>query len=398
MPIGRGLSLGRLAGVEIRADLSLLVVLFLVAFGLAGGLLPAWHPAWPPSQRWLVGLAAAVLFFASIVAHELSHALVARAKGIGVSRITLFLFGGLAHLEREPPSWRSELLMAAAGPLASLVIGALCLGTGVLLAGPVEVDALEPLVALRGVGPVATVLLWLGPVNLMLALFNLVPGFPLDGGRMLRAVVWGVTGNLRQATRWASLGGRGFAFVLIGSGVFMGAGGTVPGFGSGFFNGLWLVLIGWFLNNAALTGYRQVVLQEALEHMPVQRLMRTSLVSASPGMTVGALVDRQLISSGQRSFPVEEDGRFVGLVCLRDLYRLPREAWDRVSVGEVMIPLERLATVSLQAGAAEALAVLDRREVNQLPVVDEGRFAGLVRRDDVLRWLMLQGARRPATA
>jgi Zn-dependent protease len=399
MPNGQGLRLGRLAGIDIHADPSLLVILFLITLGLAAGLFPAWHPEWSLALRWLAAFAGALLFFGSILAHELAHAVVARRKGIGVSRITLFLFGGLAHMEHEPPSWRSELLMALAGPVASFALGGAFIGLGALMVPEVDLGVRGPLVALRGAGVLATILLWLGPVNLMLGLFNMVPGFPLDGGRVLRAIVWGVTGNLREATRWASLGGRAFAWLLMGSGIAMGLGLRVPFFGTGFLNGLWLILIGWFLNNAALMGYRQVVLREALESVPVSRLMRTRLVGASPHMLVSTLVDQHLMSSGQRSFPVEEDGRFVGLVCLKDLYRLPRQAWDRVTVGEVMVGLDRLAMVAPEDAATEALAVLDKREVNQLPVVDQGRFAGLVRREDVLRWLMMQSrGGRPAAA
>ncbi len=399
MRTGRTLRLGRLAGVELHADLSLLVIVFLIALGLASGLLPAWHPGWSPATRWLVALAAALVFFASVLAHELSHAVVARRSGIGVSRVTLFMFGGLAHLDQEPPSWRAELVMALAGPLASVVLGVLFLATGMALAGVRHVDPAGPLASVAGAGVVSTVLLWLGPVNLMLAVFNLIPGFPLDGGRVLRAIVWGATGNLRRATRWAALSGRTFAFLLMGAGIAMGIGLTVPFFGTGFVNGLWLLLIGWFLDNAAQSGYQQVVVREALGDVPVERLMRTGLVTATPSMPVSTLVDQHLMPSGQRSFPVEEDGRFVGLVCLRDLYRLPREAWHRVSVGEVMVPVERLVTVTPQAAATEALAVLDRRDVSQLPVVDQGRLAGLLRREDVLRWLMLQAHRQaPATS
>ncbi len=398
MRTGHTLHLGRLAGVDVHADLSLLVIIFLIAFGLAGGLFPAWHPDWTPGIRWLVALLAAVAFFASVLLHELSHAVVARASGIGVGRITLFMFGGLAHLDEEPPSWRAELLMALAGPLASLILGAFFVATGVALTGVQTLDPADPLGSLAEAGVLSTVLLWLGPVNLMLAVFNLIPGFPLDGGRVLRAIVWGATGDLRQATRLAALSGRTFAFLLMATGVLMGAGMTVPVFGTGFVNGLWLVLIGWFLNNAALSSYRQVVVREALGDVPVERLMRTQLVTATPSMLVSTLVDQHLMSSGQRSFPVEEDGRFVGLVCLRDLYRLPREAWHRVSVGEVMVPADRLAVVSPQAAATEALAVLDGRDVSQVPVVEQGRLAGLLRREDVLRWLMLQaGGRAPAT-
>lgn len=388
--VGHGLNLGRVFGVEVRADWSLLVIVFLITFGLASGLLPAWHPEWNPVAVWITALAAALAFFASILAHELSHAMIARRNGLSVNRITLFMFGGLAHLESEPRSWRTELVMALAGPVTSLVLGGAMFGLGLALTGRVDVDPRAPLEALRDVGPVATVLLWLGPVNVMLAVFNLVPGFPLDGGRVLRAVIWGATGNLREATRWASLAGQAVAMLLIAVGIAMGLGLRVPIFGTGFASGLWLALIGWFLNNAALLGYRQVVVREALEDVPVERIMRTQLVRVSPETPVATLVNEQLISSGQRSFPVEEEGRFVGLVCTRDLLRSDRSTWDHATVRDVMIPAEKLATVSPHDAAANALSLLEGRNFSQLPVVDHGRLTGLVRREDVLRWLMLQ--------
>jgi len=210
----KGIRLGRIAGIEVFADWSLLLIFFIIAFGLATGMFPAWHPEWPAALAWATALGAAALFLASVLVHGIG--------GIKVRRITLFMLGGMAHMEREPPTWRSELAMAAVGPVTSLVLGLAFLWLAGLFAGPLDVDLNDPSEALAQLSPLATLLLWLGPVNILLAVFNLVPGFPLDGGRVLRAILWGATGSLRRATRWASLGG------------------------------LWLMLIGWFLNNAAL--------------------------------------------------------------------------------------------------------------------------------------------------
>jgi Zn-dependent protease len=387
-----GVRLGRIAGIEIVADWSLLVIFFLIAFSLAAGVFPSWHPDWGPGLAWATALGAAVLFFASLLAHELSHALVGRLGGMQVRRITLFMFGGMAHLESEPRSWRSELVMAAVGPLTSLVLGLVFLWLAGLAAGPVELDPENPREMLAALSPLATLLFWLGPVNLLLAAFNLVPGFPLDGGRVLRAALWGATGNLRKATRWASFGGQLFAWVLVATGVLMLFGFTVPLLGGGLVGGLWLMFIGWFLNNAALASYRQLLVRETLEDVPVARIMQTQLDRVDPALSVQRLVDEHVMASGQRVLPVERDGRFLGIVSLSDLQKSERRAWERMTVQEIMTPVSRLACVGPREDAGEALAQLASRGVNQLPVLEGGKLVGLLRREDVLKWLALNEA------
>ncbi len=387
-----GFRLGRIAGIEIVADWSLLIIFFLIAFSLAAGVFPSWHPDWGPGLAWATALGAAVLFFASLLAHELSHALVGRLGGMQVRRITLFMFGGMAHLESEPRSWRSELVMAAVGPLTSLVLGLVFLWLAGLAAGPVELDPENPREMLAALSPLATLLFWLGPVNLLLAAFNLVPGFPLDGGRVLRAALWGATGNLRKATRWASFGGQLFAWLLVATGVLMLFGFTVPVLGGGLVGGLWLMFIGWFLNNAALTSYRQLLVKETLEDVPVARIMQTQLARVDPELSVQRLVDEHVMASGQRVLPVERDGRFLGIVSLTDLQKSERRAWDRMTVQEIMTPVSRLACVGPREDAGEALAQLASRGVNQLPVLEGGKLVGLLRREDVLKWLALNEA------
>jgi Zn-dependent protease len=249
----RGIRLGSLFGITVQVDWSLLIVFFLIASSLAGGVFPQWHPDWSGLQAWTTAIAAAALFFASVYAHEMSHALVGRVYGIPVHRITLFVFGGVAELEREPDDWRGELWMAIAGPIASILIGIACLGIASLFTST-SVFALDA----ANLGTASTLLLWLGQVNLVLALFNLVPGFPLDGGRVLRAAVWGATGDLAKATRVAARAGQGFAGLLIGSGFAMMLGLSVPVLGEGYVSGLWTAFIGWFLYNAALQSYRRI--------------------------------------------------------------------------------------------------------------------------------------------
>jgi Zn-dependent protease len=390
----RGIHLGRIAAIEIVADWSLLIIFVLITFSLAMLVFPTWHPDWEPGLAWITALGAAVLFFASVLAHELSHALVGRRSGIVVRRITLFVFGGMAHMEKEPPNWRSELVMAAAGPITSLVLGVIFLTLSAALTGPLELDPDNGAAAhLAALSPLATLLLWLGLINVLLALFNLVPGFPLDGGRVLRAILWGLTGSLRRATRWASLSGQGFAWLLIGTGLMMIFGFQVPVLGVGLLPGLWLMFIGWFLNNAALVSYRQLLVQETLEDVPVGKIMQTRVTRIDPRMSVRTLIDEHLMASGQRVFPVEENGRFIGMVCFQDLAGSRPEDRELLTVRDVMTPIAKLATVSVAEDASEALAAIAQRNVNQLPVLDGRKLVGLVRREDVLKWLSFHDAR-----
>jgi Zn-dependent protease/CBS domain-containing protein len=384
-----GFRIATVAGIDVVVDWSLLIIFLLITFSLAAGVFPAWHPDWGAGLAWITALAAAVVFFASILVHELSHALVARAHGVEVRRITLFMFGGMAHMESESPTWRAEFAIAIVGPLTSLALGLAFLWAGRAVAGPLPLDPARPQEALAGLGPVPTLLLWLGPVNILLAIFNLVPGYPLDGGRVLRALLWAATGDLRLATRRASQGGQAFAWFLMGTGLLMIFGLRVPGLGGGFVSGLWLMFIGWFLNNAALMSYRQLVLRDSLEDVPVARVMQTQLTHVDAGTTLRTLVDDLVMPSGQRSFPVEDQGRFAGIVSLRDLQKREQGVWAVTPVREVMTPVQALAVVSPDEGATDALALLGRHDVNQLAVVDRGRLVGLLRREDVLKWLAL---------
>lgn len=385
-----GFSLGKLFGVAIDVDWSLLIVFALVTFNLGAGLFPQWHPDWGVALIWGTAIAAAILFFGSILAHELSHALVARAQNISVRRITLFLFGGMAHMESEPPSPKAELLMAIVGPVTSVVIGVIALLLGASLAGgelrsaaalqdPAALEA-----AFRSVGPVATLLLWLGPLNVVLGVFNVIPGFPLDGGRVLRAILWGATRDLVKATRWASGAGQAFAWILIAIGIF-------NMFGGAFGSGLWLVLIGWFLNSAARVSYQQLLVRQALENVPLARVMRTRLDRIGPELSVEDLVRDHLMLTDQRAFPVEApNGDLIGLVCFDDVRKIPQQEWPHRSVGEVMTPAERLSVLPPDAKADQALQLLAQRGFDQMPVLDGEHLVGIVRRADLMKWLALQ--------
>ncbi len=392
----KGFRLGSVSGIELRIDWSLAIIFVLIVSMLGGGLFPAWHPEWSAAHSWATAFASALLFFASVLVHELSHALTGRAHGIPVKRITLFVFGGMAQLEREPHEWRAELWMAIVGPLTSLVLGIAFLVGAESLMGDVQVDPTQPAALLAQLGTAPTLLLWLGQVNIVLALFNLVPAFPLDGGRVLRAALWGATGDLLKATRWASSLGQAFAWLLIAAGLAMILGLRVPLFGTGLVGGLWLAFIGWLLNSATLMGYRQLVLQEAFQDLAVGDLMQKDFVAVSPDLSVAALVEEHLMRSSQRTFPVMDGQRLAGLVSFEDVRKLDRGEWPHTSVRDVMTPIGKLATVAPQDDAFEVLRTLGSREINQLPVVEGRTLRGLLRREDLLKWLALYGeANRP---
>jgi Zn-dependent protease len=389
-----GFYLGRVFGVEVVADWSVGIIFVLVAANLGMGVFPEWHPEWSPLLVWTVAIGAAFLFFVSLLAHELSHALVGRVFGVSVRRITLFIFGGMAHMDNEPPSPKSELWMAAAGPAMSLGLGvAATVGAWFLGSLSVDATAADPTAALAQVGPVATLLLWLGPINIMLGVFNLVPGFPLDGGRVFRAIVWAVTGDLTKATRWASFSGQAFAAILMAFGITALLRGA-------FGQGIWLLLIGWFLMNAAKSSLQQTLLTRALEGVRVLDVMRRRPLTVSPGLPVSELVSDRIMATDARAFPVlDPDGLLVGLVTLTDVRKVARDEWLTTAVAAIMTKPPDLLTLPVTASATEALEALGKKEVNQLPVVDGAALVGMVSREDIVRWLSLQDlARQPTRA
>lgn len=386
-----GFHVGRIFGINIRIDWSLLLIFFLIAWNLSTGFNQI-HPEWGLGFAWLMALIAAVLFFVSVLAHEIAHSLVAQAQGVPVTNITLFLFGGVSNIQREPPSPRAEFLITIVGPITSLVIGgALLLIARTTFGSVASLD--QPAEMLNQLSPLTTLLVWLGSINVVLGVFNMIPGFPLDGGRILRSILWGFTDNLRKATRWASWVGQAIAILLIVTGLAMFFGVQVPFFGTGFINGLWLIFIGWFLNNAAIQSYRRVVVQNLLNDVPVSRIMRNDPPTVSASITVRDLVDDHVMRMDDHAFPVVEDERIVGFVTLNDIRSVERVHWDTTSVREIMTPVEELVTVRPQDEASDALTELMKLDVRQLPVVAEGRrLVGVLRRSDIMKWLQLQSA------
>ncbi len=360
--------LGRILGIEVYIDGSWLIIFALVTWTLAGHYFPVQHPQNPALFNWALGLIASLLFFASVLAHELGHSLVAREQGEQVHRITLFIFGGLAQIGGEPDRPLKEFLIAVVGPLVSV---ALSLFTGAAWW------------LLRDLSPsFASLFRYLGLINLALACFNLIPGFPLDGGRILRAIIWGLTKNFRLATRVASLSGKVVAILLVVWGIRL----IFSGFA---LNGVWTIFIGWFLYNAAVGSYRHLLFREALSDVLVQNLMITDFQTVSEEMSVQQLVDDYMLRQRDRGFLVTRDGQLQGIVCLHDLKKISREQWPVTPVRDIMVPKERLEQVSPSDDAGVALEKLTAKSIHQVPVVESNRVMGILRRNDILQYLQM---------
>jgi len=356
--------IAKIFGIDVNIDSSWLIVFVLITWTLAGSYFPDQYPDWESWLHWTVGVTTSVLFFASVLAHELAHSLVAIRQGEKVRSITLFIFGGVAQITEEPDRALKEFFMAIVGPLSSLVIA---LVFGVLW------------LVVRGFSePVGALARYLAIINASVAFFNLIPGFPLDGGRVLRAVIWGISGNLRTATRVASWFGQGVALLFMLWGVWQ-------VFTGAFINGLWIAFIGWFLRNASVSGYRQVVMRDMLRDIRVEDLMSRDFETVSPALSIQQLVDDYVLRRRDHAYPVADGDRLRGIICLHDVRAVPRQQWSSTLVREVMTPWEKLAAVSAEDDANTVLTHLNTHNVGQLPVV-EG-----VRRGDVIRFMQLRG-------
>jgi Zn-dependent protease/CBS domain-containing protein len=383
-----GFGIGRIFGINIRIDWSWLFIFFLITWNLSTVFGQA-HPGWGSAQVWGMAVVAALLFFASVLAHELAHSLVARTRGIPVRSITLFLFGGVSDIQREPSSPAAEFLMAIVGPLTSIVLGGLLVWLAGASAGPLRNTMTNPAKTVAQLGMLPTLLLWLGSINVILGIFNMIPGFPLDGGRVLRSILWAVVDNLRVATRWASAVGQAIAWLMIIGGISMAFGVQIPFFGTGFISGLWLAFIGWFLNTASVQSYQQVVVHDILEGVPVARMMRSNPPSCSADCSVSRLVHEHIMGTDDHAFPVLDNGQLLGIVTLEDVRGVSRDAWDTTTVREIMTPTDQLTVVTADEDAAEALNKLTQRDVGQMPVLRDGQLVGLLRRRDIVKWLQL---------
>ncbi|HUP52460.1 MAG TPA: site-2 protease family protein [Longimicrobiales bacterium] len=364
-----GLRIGSVLGFEIRVDLSWFVIFFLVFWSLAEAVFPTEHPDLPRLTHLSMGLAGTLLFFASLLAHELSHAVVSRSKGIPVEGITLFIFGGMAWTSREPDTPRDELLIAGVGPVASLTIAALFAIVGRLSAA-IDLGT-----------PVSGVANYLAFINLALAIFNLMPGFPLDGGRVFRAIVWSVTGDRSKATRWAVLGGRSFGTALIVLGAIQAL--TISPV-----SGLWLIFIGWFLRNLAGSSLRQQVLHDLLNGYVAADLMSPQPEVVATRLPLSKLVEDHFMRLRYGSYPVVDGGQLVGMITLEEVKRIPASEWPGTAVVEVMTALPDCAVVAPRTSVEEALREMSRPTARgRALVVDGGQLVGIVSASDVARWI-----------
>ncbi|MGQ9493474.1 MAG: site-2 protease family protein [Anaerolineae bacterium] len=366
---GNSVRIGRILGIEIRVDYSWFIVFVLVTWSLAGQHFPSTYQGWSSTTYWIIGILTSLLFFFSVLAHELAHSLVSEAFGVPVKDITLFIFGGAARISDEPQKASGEFWMALAGPLTSLGIAA--------------ISGFVWLVSRIGNPYLHALASWLGVINLSLALFNLIPGFPLDGGRIFRALVWAVTGNLRRATRIATNLGRlvAYGFILWG---------VVQLFSGNWVNGLWIAFIGWFLDHAATSSYQRVALREMLAGHTAREVMNTECQWVPPDLALDALIDQVILPTGRRCFPVQEGGRLQGLLTLHRISQVPRHAWKDTRVGDVMIPRTELKIVHPDDELDVILERMTSEDVNQFLVLDADELLGMVARDNLLNFIRIR--------
>ena len=379
-----GLRLFSLFDIEIRLDWSVLIIFALIVYSLGAGLFPQWHPDWTPATSWLTALVAGVIFFASLLAHELSHSLMARRYGIRVPRITLFLFGGMAEIEAEARTPKEEFAIAVVGPLMSLALGIMftVIATSAMGGGVLERLTEEPEAAMARMSPAITACIWLGSVNIMLAVFNMVPGFPLDGGRVFRALVWWITGDAVRATRMASNAGRVVGWLIIAFGFW-------NIFALGNLGGLWLVLIGWFLTHIARSSYTQMITERSLRAVRVEDVMRTRFDTVPATTTLDEFIEDYLLRSSQHLWPVTDGEAVVGTITFSDVAGTPPDERRRHQVRDLLKPLDERRSLDAAEMATTALKRLGGLGEEPVAVLRDGRVVGLIRAGDILRWTMV---------
>lgn len=358
--------LGRVFGIPVGLDYSWFLIFALMTWLMATSYYPAEFHDWAPSLYWVMGAVTAIMLFASVLLHELGHSMVALRYKIPVRSITLFVFGGVADIGAEPPSAAAEFFVAIAGPIVSLVIA-------------IGFYLLKPAVA--GVEPLAGLAEYLAFLNASLVAFNLIPGYPLDGGRVFRAIVWALTRSLRRATLIAANVGRFFGFVFI----FLGVSRVMTGDLGG---GLWIAFIGWFLDNAAAAQIQQVGLQDLLSGHTVAQAMSLRYIVVPADLSLQQLVDEHILGRGQRCFVVNRGDDTVGLTTLHRIKQVPRQQWSATTAEQVMLPREAFKSIGPDTELWTALQLMDRDGVNQLPVMANSRVVGMLSREDVIAYLL----------
>ncbi len=371
------IKLGRVFGIEIGLHYSWLIIALLITLSIAANF-HFTNPEWNEGTVWGLAVVTAVFFFASIVTHELAHAVVAQAHGLPVREITLFALGGVSQIEREPAEAKTEFLMAIVGPITSLVIGFLCLGLASALGWtPLTVPGT----------PLHAMFMWLGYINIGLGIFNLIPGFPLDGGRVLRAIIWWVTGDAYRSTRIAAGAGRlvAFSFIILG---------LVRFFYGGNIGGLWISFIGWFLLEAAGASSAQAGIEESLRGVRVSDVMARECPVVDGRANLQTFVDDHLLRAGLNCFVVVENSQVVGIITPHEVKAVERRRWPYTTVDQVMRPLDQLRTTTPETPVAEALGIMGRERVSELPVISNERVEGFISLDRVLQILHARGELR----
>ena len=359
------INLGRVFGIKIGLHYSWLIIAFLIVFSLSAQF-HASHPEWGDGLILALAVLTAILFFISLLLHELAHSVVAKSRGLPVREITLFALGGVSQIEREPTSAKLEFWMALVGPLTSACIGLFCLALRGLAGAPSS--------------PAVAMVSWLAYINFALAAFNMIPGYPLDGGRILRALVWWKTGNMERATRMATRAGQAVALIFIGVGIlqfFAGAG----------IGGLWIAFIGWFLLQAAGASYLQINFKRAIEGVTVGDVMSSDCPTISGNLDLQHFVEEELLKTGRRCFVVLENGAVTGLVTPQEVKQVERARWPFTTVHDVMRALDQMRTVTPETPLASAVEMMGQRDFNQLPVVSDGHLAGVLSRAHLLSFL-----------
>ncbi|MEX1256495.1 MAG: site-2 protease family protein [Gemmatimonadota bacterium] len=371
-PRGRhsGIRLGSIGGFEISLDYSWFIILVLIVASFTTAVFPPAAPGLGQGVYIFMGLVGALLFFASLLLHELAHSFVARAKGIEVQGITLFIFGGMARTAREASTPGDEFLIAAVGPLASFALAVLFYAAA--STAPTIGLGLEFVVVAE----------YLGILNLILAVFNLLPGFPLDGGRLFRATLWRFTGSFRKATRIASGVGRALGWGLIALGVY-----SFFFAGGGFIGGLWLVFIGWFLGNAARMSYEQVLLQEMLSPLTAGEAMSPNPETVAPDLPIDTLVHDHFLRMPYSAFPVTDDGVVIGIVTLGQVRALSRDDWKEKRVSDIMVPLEETVLLPPETPMTVVLERMRDAGTRRILVAREWELVGIISSTDIARWL-----------
>lgn len=365
---GKSVKLFKLLGFEVRVDWSWLIVAVFLIWSLAAGIFPAYYRGLTSGTYFWMGMVGAIGLFVCIVLHEFGHAIVARREGIPMRGITLFLFGGVAEMGAAPATPGAEFRMAIAGPAVTLVLAGICYA---FLQW--SFVAIWPL-------PVFAVLSYLTWINVAVLAFNLIPAFPLDGGRVLRSALWAWKKNLRWSTSVASAIGTGFAWLLIGWGVFNFL------FG-GFVTGVWFALIGWFIRNASRASYQEVVIREMLSGESVHRFMTENPVAVAPTLSIQKFVEDYIYKHPYKLYPVVESGNLVGCVTADDVKRVPRPEWEQRTTGSIATPCTPENTIDPEADAVNALSRMSGKRTNRLLVVDHGHLLGIVAFGDLANFL-----------